>query len=180
MTDSDQQQADPGNAPPPPDNTDGLAADHAWQLGWLAGAASERALLTRLAEARNAIYDPTGRAEEHRPFADLIRQNPLTRAAAPPGEATQAEPPLPDGRYARVELPGYRQHTGWVTDENRFGQQMAVVRNWDGQEMAAAVIGPNSQVLYLPTPLKRPDPQHALPAGRDDYDDLDDDDPRPF
>ena len=93
-----------------------------------------------------------------------------------------AEPPLPEGQYARVELPGYRQHTGWVTEETRFGVQMAVIRDWDGREMAAAVIGANSQVVYLPTPRKRPDPlaiAMAIEASGDfdgDFYEPDDDD----
>ena len=41
---------------------------------------------------------------------------------------------------------------------------MAVVRDWDGREMAAVTIGPNSQVVYLPTPLKRPEPRAAITA----------------
>lgn len=92
---------------------------------------------------------------QDRPYiARLAAEGKLGEAAEEP-----AEPPLPPGRYGRVELPGYRQHTGWITEENRFGLAMAVVRDWDGQEMAAVAIGPASQVVYLPTPLKRPDPE---------------------
>lgn len=88
--------------------------------------------------------------------------------AGPGGQpvAAPAEPPLPPGQFARVELPGYRNHTGWVTEETRFGAQTAVVRDWDGREIAAVALGPGCQVLFLPTPLRRPEPElAALPAG---------------
>lgn len=77
------------------------------------------------------------------------------------------EPPLPPGRWGRVELPGYRQHTGWITEETRFGVQMAIVRDFDGIEEAAVAVGPGSRVVFLPTPLRRPEPEPltALPAG---------------
>ena len=74
------------------------------------------------------------------------------------------ESPLPEGVFARIELPGYRQHTGWITEETRFGQQMAVVRDWDGREVAIAVLGPGCQVVILPTPRKRPEPPKAITA----------------
>ena len=50
---------------------------------------------------------------------------------------------------------------------------MAVIRDWDGREMAAAVIGANSQVVYLPTPRKRPDPV-AIAVAIEASGDLDD------
>lgn len=79
------------------------------------------------------------------------------------------EPPLPPGIYARVELPGWRNHTGWVTAEMRFGATAAVVRDWEGNEVAMVYPGPACQVLPLPTPLRRPDPEPlaALPAGEE-------------
>jgi hypothetical protein len=81
--------------------------------------------------------------------------------------ALPLEPPLPPGQFGRIELPGYRNHTGWITEETRFGVQLAVIRDWDGHEVAAVAVGPLCQVVYLPTPLRRPDPGPlaALPAG---------------
>lgn len=84
------------------------------------------------------------------------------------------EPALPEGIYGRVELPGYRNHTGWVTEETRFGVQMAVVRDWDGRVVAEVAPGPLCQFVHLPTPLKRPDPQERAAitsgaGGSDDY-----------
>lgn len=75
------------------------------------------------------------------------------------------EDPRPDGFYGRVELPGWRNHTGWITDEVRFGEQMCVVRDWDGHVLAMVRLGPACQVLPRPTPLKRPEPRAALPPG---------------
>ena len=102
---------------------------------------------------------------------------------------SQREPeatPLPEGIFGRVELPGYRQHTGWITEETVFGLQMAVIRDWDGRVLAEVALGPGSQVVHLPTPLKRPEPRAALPRGTgwddgpgEDFDpdeDLDDED----
>ena len=94
-----------------------------------------------------------------------------------PPAAPDPEPPLPDGIFGRVELPGWRNHTGWITDEVRFGEQMCVVRNWDGQVVAMVKLGPACQVLPLPTPLKRPEPKAAITAGARDDDDEDLDDP---
>ena len=94
---------------------------------------------------------------------------------------SEPEPlPLPEGTFGRVELPGYRQHTGWITEEPRFGQQAAVVRDWNGAEIAVAVLGPGCQVVHLPTPRKRPDPPKAITGGQwSDDDDLDDYDSDP-
>ena len=74
----------------------------------------------------------------------------------------------PDGFWGRVEIAGYRDATGWVTDEPRFGLQMAVVRDWDGRVIDEFAMGPNSRIEHLPTPLKRPGPRAALPPGDPD------------
>lgn len=71
---------------------------------------------------------------------------------------------LPDGVFGRIELPGRRNHTGWVTDETRFGVQAAIVRGWDGEVIAEVFPGPGVQFLHLATPLKRPGPQAAIGA----------------
>jgi len=84
----------------------------------------------------------------------------------PGPEPVQPEPPaLPDGRWGTVELPGHRNDTGWIADEARYGGQGAVVRDWDGREIAVYFPGSGSRVVLEPTPLKRPEPQTALPAG---------------
>ena len=54
-------------------------------------------------------------------------------------------------------MPGRREDTGWITEETRFGAVMAVVRDWDGRETAAIALGPACRLVYLPTPLKRPE-----------------------
>lgn len=89
---------------------------------------------------------------------------------------TASEPDLPPGRYARVEIPGFRQNTGWVTEETRFGVQCAVVRDWSGVVEAEVVIGPGSRVVYLPTPLRRPEEAQAALSAGDGYE-VEDDDP---
>lgn len=81
------------------------------------------------------------------------------------GGAVPDEDSRPAGIFGRVELPGYRQHTGWITEEPRFGQQMAVVRDWDGREIAMAALGPGCQVVVLPTPRKRPEAPKAITGG---------------
>jgi hypothetical protein len=81
-------------------------------------------------------------------------------------ETAEAElEPLPEGFFGRVEIPGMRNHTGWVTEETRFGTQLAVVRDWNGAVIAEMGIGPACRVLHLPTPLKRPDPPLAITPG---------------
>ena len=82
-----------------------------------------------------------------------------------PHRGPESPAPLPDGIWARVEMPGYRENTGWVTEETRFGAQAAVVRDWDGGIEAEVILGPGCRVVRLPVPLRRPGPQAALPAG---------------
>jgi hypothetical protein len=114
------------------------------------------------------------------PPTDDIRE-PMERTLAALGEPEAPLPSpetLPDGIFGRIELPGWRNHTGWITDEPRFGGQMAVVRDWDGRVIAEVSPGPGCQIVHLPTPLKRPEPRAALPAGpwrdHDPDEDLDD------
>jgi hypothetical protein len=113
----------------------------------------------------DALNNPDVRAAFGR--LDDARHEDTGAAAEPEGDTR------PDGIWGRVELPGWRNHTGWITDEVRFGEQMCVVRNWDGQVIAMVKLGPACQVLPLPTPLKRPGPVAAITAGGDD-EDLDD------
>ena len=64
---------------------------------------------------------------------------------------------LPGPRiYGRIEMPGYRHHTGWITEQTIFGQPAAVVRDWDGNQLAAVFPGPGCQLVCVPTPLRRP------------------------
>lgn len=81
--------------------------------------------------------------------------------------------PVPPGRYGRVEIPGYRENEGWISEETRFGLQVAVVRDRDGTETAAVGVGPLCRVVWLPVPAPQPEPL-ALTAGEgwddDDYD----------
>ena len=88
----------------------------------------------------------------------------VTEAAEPP----QPEPETPEGTYGRVEIPGYRENEGWVTEETRFGQQAAVVRDRDGTELAVVMPGPGSRFVRLAPPapsLPGAVPPRALPAG---------------
>jgi hypothetical protein len=86
---------------------------------------------------------------------------------------------LPAGRFGRVELPGYRENTGWITEETRFGMQMAVVRDFDGTEAAVVMLGPACRIVWLPTPLKHPGPRDPLGLAAGDEDDADDEE-NPF
>lgn len=99
----------------------------------------------------------------------LARMDARLHAGRVPDEPVDAEiVPMPPGRWGRVELPGRRDHTGWCNEELRYGCQMLIVHDWDGGEIAAVAIGPACQVLYLPTPLHRPEPpqqRRALAAG---------------
>ena len=79
------------------------------------------------------------------------------------------EPPLPGGEYARVEIMGHDEHTGWVTESTRAGQPVMVVRDWDGFVIAEVPGHSLYRFVPLATPLKRPDAaaetRRALPAG---------------
>lgn len=93
------------------------------------------------------------------------------RHEAPADSAPDPEP-VPPGRYGRVEIPGYRENEGWISEETRFGQQVAVVRDREGCETAAIGIGPLCRVVWLPVPGLHPEPL-AITSGGDD-EDLDD------
>lgn len=68
------------------------------------------------------------------------------------------EPPLPDGEYARVEIKGHDDVTGWVTDGTRGGTPVMVVRDWDGRVLSEVPGHSLHQFVPLATPLKRPGP----------------------
>jgi hypothetical protein len=93
----------------------------------------------------------------------------------PPAEPEPEADPRPPGIWGRIEMPGFRKHTGWITEEMRFGLPMAVVRDWDGLETAMVGVGPGCRIVPLPTPLKRPETPRALVAGGG-YDEADDPD----
>ena len=109
------------------------------------------------------------------PDENRAREYYLAQCALSAGEITvaAAEPPaadeslLPAGAFGRIDLPGYRNHTGWVTEETRFGVVLAVVRDWEGRVLAEVAMGPGCQFVHLPTPLRRPEEQEraAITAG---------------
>jgi hypothetical protein len=105
------------------------------------------------------------------PFADATILELGTAGLA--GAATP-ELSLPEGIFGRVELPGRREHTGWVTEETRFGAQVAVIRDWDGNVKAEVFGGPGCQFVHLPTPLRRPEPARALGVAVDGWDSAED------
>lgn len=98
-----------------------------------------------------------------------------------PAPGTGAGPaPVPDGVYCRVEMPGWRQHEGWVTQESVFGTQAARVRDRDGRVIADVFPGPGCRILPLPVPAEVPAPGRALAItsrpddDEQDYYDIDD------
>ena len=80
------------------------------------------------------------------------------------GEEVPASP-SPPGRYGRIEIPGYRENTGWITEETRFGLQVAVVRDKGGEETAMVTPGPACRIVWLAVPVSQREPAAALPAG---------------
>jgi hypothetical protein len=86
-------------------------------------------------------------------------------------DASSPVPQLPEGEYARVEIMGHDYHTGWVSDGERAGVKVMVIRDWDGRVLAEVPGQSLYRFVPLPTPLKRPDERAALPAagGSDDY-----------
>jgi hypothetical protein len=128
-------------------------------------------LLAVLARAGTGNWDPETDPE----FAAVWGR--LTEAKDAPAEAGL---PLPDGEFGHVELPGFVQHTGWVTEGTRAGCPVLVIRDWDGRKIAEVVPQAMRQFIALPTPLKRPEPQAALPAGAGFGADYAYDDANPF
>jgi len=120
--------------------------------------------------------------------------------AAPSGPAKAAgEPqpasPLPPGIYGRVELPGFRKHTGWMTEGMLAGQAVMVISDRDGEVLAEYIPGPASRFVRLPVPVpsqpgEEPEPPRAIGPGVvqgctcGPYDECDEcadvPDPRPF
>ena len=74
---------------------------------------------------------------------------------------------MPDGEFARVEILGHDQHTGWVTESTRAGQPVMVIRGWNGHVVAEIPGHTMYRFVPLPTPLKRPDlePPRAIQGG---------------
>ena len=70
----------------------------------------------------------------------------------------------PPGFWGRVEIPGMRNDTGWIADED--GRR--VVRDWDGRVVAEVWPGPNARIVRLPTPVRRPDPVTGIYQTRPD------------
>lgn len=101
---------------------------------------------------------------------DETERVPLNEALARLGEALASAKDAgtrPPGVYGRLELPGYRENEGWITEETRFGLQMAVVRNRAGQVTAEVSLGPACRFVHLPEPAAS-EPEAgplALPAG---------------
>ena len=117
-----------------------------------------------LADALKELAVRTGNGNSY--FPELARNIfEYVTAHREPGSDGEESPDLPDGTWARVEMPGYRENTGWVTEGDCFGARAAVVRDWDGGIVAEVVLGPGCRVVRLPAPLRRPEPRVALPAG---------------
>jgi len=96
----------------------------------------------------------------------ILQQGPdLPASLLPvPQPAAERDPSLPDGEYARVEIMGHDEHTGWVTESTRAGQPVMVIRGWDGLVIAEVPGHALYRFLPLPTPLRRPEPRAAIAA----------------
>ena len=92
-----------------------------------------------------------------------------------PAPEAKPDPPLPPGEYARVEIMGHDQVTGWVTDGMRAGVPVLVIRDWDGRVLREVPGQSLYQFVPLATPLKRPDPVAALTGPRSAFTGVDDD-----
>lgn len=93
------------------------------------------------------------------PYRDAIRK------LASPVELDPEPEPRPAGEYARVEVMGHVQHTGWVSDGNRAGVAVLVIRDWDNRVVAEVPGASLYRFVPLPTPLKRPEARPAAITG---------------
>ena len=102
------------------------------------------------------------------------REDIFAATYEPVADGQPDEPPLPEGIYGRIEIPGMRSDTGWITEGTRGGQTVLVVADWNGCPLGEYILGPACRLVHLPTPLKRPDPQEQAAitsgaGGSDDY-----------
>lgn len=113
-------------------------------------------------------WDPT----KHPEFAESFHRAAAVKDAAMAGEpAPQQEPGVPPGEYAMIELPGYVDHVGWLTDGTRCGQPVIIVSNRAGKKLAEVSPGAYRRIVPLQVPQERPvghdEPLTALPAAPD-------------
>lgn len=128
------------------------------QMTWIA-----RVYLHLLVERAAANPDPPEDVQLTNEALQYARKA-LNGEVPPPFEPTPKIPALPPGEYARVEIMGHDQVTGWVTDGTRAGVPVLVIRDWDGRVLREVPGQSLYQFVPLPTPLKRPDPVAALPG----------------
>jgi hypothetical protein len=131
----------------------------ACEMAWIAPVYL-RALMDRAQTCLEPSDDPAILNE-----ALQYAQKALDGEIPAPEPASHAESLLPPGEFGRVELPGFVHYIGWVTDGTRAGCPVVVISDWDGRKVAEVVPQAMRQFIALPTPLKRPEPQTALPAG---------------
>jgi hypothetical protein len=104
-------------------------------------------------------WDPT----KHPEFAESFHRAAAVKDAAMAGQpAPSQEPGIPPGEYAMIELPGYVDHVGWLTDGTRAGQPVIVVSDRDGKKLAEVSPGAYRRIVPLQVP-ERPDPLPGLP-----------------
>jgi hypothetical protein len=109
--------------------------------------------------------DVQGALDSIPPGICLVNPNAVANLAeALKRDDAAPEPSLPEGEYARVEIMGHDHETGWVTDGTRAGVPVLVIRGWDGRVLREVPGQALYQFIPLPTPLKRPEPQRALPG----------------
>jgi hypothetical protein len=95
-----------------------------------------------------------------------------------PGPAEPELPPQPEGEYGRVEIPGFRNNTGWITEGFRAGAGFLVISDRDGTVLAEVAPGPNTRIVHLEVPPERPAAATLLAiTGGDPDDDSYDNDP---
>ena len=82
----------------------------------------------------------------------------------------EPEAPQPEGVYCRVQIKGYQEYTGYLTEGTFCGQPYAFLRDAGGREIAK--FPPDSVHLILPAmELPGPGARPALTAAGDDEED---------
>jgi len=126
-------------------------------------------LANAVAMCATAQWDPIN----HPAWKETLDRFVALNDAGPDGHgqaapAAPADPPLQPGEYLHVQVKGYQEYEGWVTEGTYCGSPYVFVRDETGALIAK--FPPDSVHCMTPPPVPLPvrTPRAALPAGQGD------------